>query len=96
MYRYLSLISFTDQGIREVKDSIERANRFCSAVETADGKVGGLYWAVGEADGAVIFEAPDEQTAAQLLLSLGRDGHVRTRTLRLYNADEFKSVLERV
>ena len=80
MHRYLSLVSFTNQGIREVKDWIERANRIRSAVETVGGNVVGLYWAVGGADGAVIFETPNEETAAQLPLSLGRDGHVRTRT----------------
>jgi uncharacterized protein with GYD domain len=93
MQRCLSLISFTDQGIREVKDTVTRASRFRSKVESAGGQVVGLYWSVGEADGAVIFETPDEATATQLLLGLGREGNVRTRTLRLYNDDEFATIL---
>ena len=96
MPRYLSLISFTDQGIRDVKDTIDRANRFRASVENAGGRVVGLYWAVGEVDGAVIFEAPDEATATTLLLVLGREGCVRTHTLRLYDAEEFRPILDKV
>ena len=93
MPRYLSLVNFTDQGIRDIKDSIHRATEFRSAVEAAGGNVVQLYWAVGEADGAVIFEAPDETTATALLLRLARGGYVRTRTLRIYDAAEFENVL---
>ena len=93
MPRYLSLISFTDQGIRQAKDSINRANAFRTAVENAGGKMTDLYWAVGEFDGAVVFEARDEQSAASLLVNLGQQGFVRTRTLRVYDAEEFKKIL---
>ena len=93
MPRYLTLINFTDRGVREVKDSVHRSEGFRSAVQEAGGKVSDLYWALGEFDGAAILEAPDDQTAASLLLSLGQQGFVRTRTLRIYNADEFKQLL---
>jgi uncharacterized protein with GYD domain len=89
MYRYLTLINFTDQGIRSVKESPKRAAEFRAAVEAAGGKVIGQYWAVGKIDGALIFETADEATAAKLLLDLGKQGNVRTHTSRLYDAGEF-------
>jgi len=92
MVRYLSLISFTEQGIRAVDKSVERAGKFRAAVEAAGGKVSAMYWAVGECDGAFIFEAPDETTAARLLLTLGKLGNVRTRSLRVFNEAEFQTV----
>ena len=93
MVRYLSLMSFTDQGIRAVDQSCERAKKFRTAVEAAGGKVLSVYWAVGEYDGAFVFEAPDETTATRLLLSLGKLGNVRTRSLRVYDDSEFQAVL---
>ena len=79
MIRYLSLVSFTDQGVRNVDHSIQRASSFGQSVEAAGGKLLSQYWAVGDADGCVIFEVPDEQTGATLLLALAKDGNVRTR-----------------
>ena len=92
MTRYLSLISFTDQGITNVEKSVQRADSFCEAVKAAGGQVIKQYWAIGEYDGAVIFEAPDDTTAAALLLKLGHDGNVRTKTLQVYEQAEFESI----
>jgi len=47
------------------------------------------YWAMGEFDGCVIFEVPDDTTAAAQLLSLGKLGNVRTRTLQVFDESEF-------
>jgi uncharacterized protein with GYD domain len=95
MTRYLALINFTDQGARNVKESIQRASSFGKSVEAAGGKLLSLYWSVGEADGCVMFEAPDEKSGAALLIALAKDGNVRTRTLTLYDTGEFQQVLEK-
>jgi len=93
MIRYLSLLNYTDQGIRDIKDSPQRANQFRSAIEQAGGKMLVQYWAIGENDGCFIFEAPDEATATKLLLDLGRKGNVRTRTMRVLDETEFRNSL---
>jgi len=93
MTRFLSLLTFTDQGIRDVKQSIQRADGFRKLVEAAGGKVILQCWLVGEADGCVVFEAPDDQVASALLLSLSQQGNVRTRTLRVYDTKEFERIL---
>ena len=93
MTRFMSLLTFTDQGIRDVKQSIQRADGFRKSVDAAGGKVISQYWLVGEADGCVVFEAPDDQVASALLLSLGQQGNVHTRTLRVYDTQEFERIL---
>ncbi len=96
MFRYLTLINFTDQGVRDVTHSVERAGQFGKSVEAAGGKLLSQYWSVGEADGCVVFEVPDEATAAALLLTLAKAGNVRTRTMRLFDTQEFQHVLSKL
>lgn len=95
MIRYLTLINYTDQGIRHIDETLERANLFAQSVQAAGGKLVSQYWAVGDADGCVVFEAPDEATGAALLVKLNRGGNVRTRTLRVYDSQEFQQVLSK-
>lgn len=92
MTRYLALLSFTDEGLRKIWDSVKRASDFRAAVEKAGGRVLAQYWAVGEVDGCVVFEVPDDQRAANVLLALGQKGNVRTRSLRIFDAAEFAQI----
>jgi uncharacterized protein with GYD domain len=93
MVRYLSLISFTDKGIRDVAKSIERATEFRTAVESKGGKVISQYWSLGEVDGFVVFECPDDKTAAALLLKLGKEENVRTTSQRIFDSAEFEAIV---
>lgn len=93
MVRYLSLISLTDKGITEVAQSLERAREFSAAVAAQGGNVLHQYWALGEVDGCVIFECPDDKTAASLLMKLGQADNARTRTMRVFDAAEFESII---
>jgi uncharacterized protein with GYD domain len=94
MVRYLSLVNFTPDGARNIKDTVKRAKAFQSLVEQAGGTVVGLYWAMGDADGAAIFEAPSEEAATTVLLKLAQQGNVRTRSLRIYNQEEMAKILK--
>ena len=94
MVRYLSLLSFTQQGIEAVNQSPKRAAAFRSQVKAAGGKVIAMYWSLGSHDGCIIFEAPDDQTASKLLLGLAKGGNVRTQSLRVYDDKEFTALLD--
>jgi len=96
MVRYLSLISFTDRGIKDVSQSLDRAAGFKSQVESVGGKVVSQYWALGEFDGVLVFECPDDRVAASLMLKLGQADNVRTRTTRLFDASEFGEIVSSV
>lgn len=93
MIRYLSLLTFTEKGIANVGQTCQRAANFRKMVEAAGGRMVATYWSLGEFDGAIIFEAPDEATGTSLLLNLVKLGNVRTSTLRVFDESEFQSVV---
>ena len=93
MPSYLSLINWTDQGIRNVKDSPQRYDAFKQAVQAAGGRVIFLYLTMGEHDLATVFEVPDDETATRLLLSVAALGSVRTTTLKAFTEDEFRRIV---
>ena len=96
MPTYISLLSFTDQGIRSVKETIQRSD---SAIELAQQKYGGslrTYWTVGAYDVVAILEAPDDESATALFLEVGSRGAVRTTTLRAYDREEMSGIIQRL
>lgn len=96
MSTYIVLGNFTDQGIRNVKDTTKRA----SAVKEAAAKFGvsvrNLYWTLGAYDVVTIVDAPDDQAVAALLFSIGSLGSVRTQSLKAFEADEVEGILKKI
>lgn len=95
MIRYLTLIQLTDEGARNVDKSVGRASEFEKSVDAAGGKLISQLWTVGQYDGCVIFEAPDETVGSGLLVKLAKDGNVRTQTMQCYKHQEFEAVLKK-
>ena len=89
----LALITFTDQGVRNIQNTVARASAFKESVEAAGGKVLTQLWCLGEFDGCVVFESPNDLTAAKLLLDLEKQGNVRTRTVHAFDNTEIASIL---
>jgi uncharacterized protein with GYD domain len=92
---YISLINFTEQGIKNVKDSPARANAFRDMAKKNAVNVRDIFWCVGRYDMVVITEGSDEAITATLL-DVGMRGNVRSQTLRAMDADTFQKVLEKV
>ena len=93
MATYIALSSFTDQGIRTVKDTTKRAEAVAKAAKKFGAKLTQIYWTVGHYDLVVIIEAPDEASATAFMLSIGSAGNVRTQTLRAFNKSEMNGIL---
>jgi uncharacterized protein with GYD domain len=95
MPTYVVLLNFTDEGIRTVKETIQRAD---GAVERAQQYGASLqtYWTVGPYDVVGILEAPDDESATAFLLEVGSRGAVRSTTLRAYGREEMSGILERL
>lgn len=93
MARFIMLHKFTDQGIAKIKDSPSRVAAFRSAAAKAGVTVEAIYWLMGEYDGLVVLNAPDEATATALALDLGSHGSVRTHLLRAFDESEFRVIL---
>jgi uncharacterized protein with GYD domain len=96
MAAYISLISYTDQGIRNVKQSPERAQAFREAAEKAGATVKDIYWTLGSYDIVAITDVPDDETAMALLLATGSFGNVRTQTLKGFSAEEMKPIFAKI
>jgi uncharacterized protein with GYD domain len=96
MPTYVTLIKWTDQGVRNAKDSIQRAGAFRSDLERRGGKLLSIYWTQGQYDIVTTLEAPDDQTAMAALLAVGGLGNVRTETLHAFNETEMQSVIQKL
>ncbi len=94
MVTFIALLDFTDQGIRNVKDSPYRANAFTAMAEKAGARVVAQYWTIGSHDGVLILEAPSDEIAASILLALASSGNVRTTTLRAFEWAEAQGLIE--
>jgi uncharacterized protein with GYD domain len=95
MTTFVSLVNFTDQGIRNVKDSPARLQAFESVAEKLGVKMKGAYYTVGEYDMVIITEGTDEAATAALL-KVSSLGNVRSRTLRGFSAEEMQKILSKV
>jgi uncharacterized protein with GYD domain len=93
MPTYVSLIHWTEQGIKNYKDSRDRAADFAKLVESSGGRVRELLWTVGEYDIVSVVDMPDDETATAALLQVGSLGNVRSNTMRAFNADEMATII---
>jgi uncharacterized protein with GYD domain len=96
MPTYAVLVNWTDQGIRNVKQTIGRTDHGGEIAEKHGLKLKQAYWTVGAYDMVCIFEAPDEEAISAHLLEIGSLGNVRTTTLRAYSEEEMSGILQRL
>ena len=93
MATFVSLVNWTDQGIKSFRDSGKRADAFAEAVQQKGGSVKAIYWTLGEYDIVAITEAPDAETATAVLLQVGSLGNTRTTTLEAVDRDAFDRIV---
>jgi uncharacterized protein with GYD domain len=96
MPTYISLINWTDQGIRTFGESVGRADAAKQAAQRLGGTLRETYWTVGAYDIVAVSEFPDDESGTAFLLQLGALGNVRTTTLRAYDAGEMAGILARI
>lgn len=96
MATYVILTNWTDQGVRNVKDTIDRAQHFRAGCEQHGVRVLSFHWTQGRYDNVVVVEAPDDQAVAASILASSRLGSVRTETMRAFNEGEMFGILQKV
>ncbi len=96
MPTYVTLMNWTEQGIKNVKDTLNRTEQARQGIEQQGGRLLGTYWTQGAYDFIAVADFPDEETAAAFMLSIGRLGNVRSQTLRAFSAEEMQRILEKV
>ena len=89
---YVSLLSFTDEGVRNLKDSPKRAEAFRKNAEAAGVKVITLLWTAGSYDGLLVLEGDSEENVLSILAQLSSLGNVRTQSMRAFDADDFAKI----
>ena len=96
MAMYVVLANFTDQGVRNVKDTTKRAEAFKELAKSSGATVKDLYWTLGQYDIVATVDAPDDMAITALGLTLAKAGNVRTQTLRAFSQAEMGSILSKV
>jgi len=96
MATYVTLYNFTEQGLRNIRDTVKRAE----AAKKAGSEIGinlkEIVWTQGQYDLIAISEAPDEAAASAFSLNLLKAGNLRAQTLRAFTTAEMEKILEKV
>ncbi|HZA02096.1 MAG TPA: GYD domain-containing protein [Hyphomicrobiaceae bacterium] len=90
---FVVLATFTDQGIRDVKETTRRADHFKEMAKKVGVTVKAMYWTLGPYDIVTILEAPDDESVTALSLSVAARGNVRTQSLRAFSQADLGAVL---
>ena len=93
---YISLVRFTDKGIQGAKETTQRLSAWAAKVQSMGVTIKQMYWTLGEYDQVCIFEAPDDETAASVLLAADMLGNIRSQTMRAFTAAEMDKILARI
>jgi uncharacterized protein with GYD domain len=93
---YISLMRWTSQGVMGLPAWRERVEEGERTIEEAGGKLIGVYVTLGRYDVVEIFEAPDDETAMEILMKLQRHGAEQTETLRAFSRDEAEEIVRRL
>jgi uncharacterized protein with GYD domain len=91
---YIILWNWTDQGIRNAKDSPQRSETFKRDLEKAGGKLVGGYYTMGKYDGVVILEAPNDEVVMKIMLSTASLGNIRTKILKAIPHEEGAKLMQ--
>jgi uncharacterized protein with GYD domain len=93
MPHFVTLMNWTDQGVKGFKDTVDRAEGARAALKAQGVTLEQIYWTIGPYDLVCVLDAPDPETLTAALLALGAQGNLRTTTLRAFAADEMRAVI---
>ena len=93
MPTYVSLINYTDQGIRSIKDSPKRLDAAKKLIKDMGGELKAVYLTMGSYDLVTVAEAPNDETVAKFVLTLAAAGNVRTVTLKAFPEAEYRKLV---
>jgi uncharacterized protein with GYD domain len=96
MPTYVALIDWTDQGVRNYKESVNRYEAAQSSLEGLGVRFTTIHWTLGVHDIVAVVDAPDDETLAAGLLAVAGQGNIRTTTLRAFTADQMRTIVGKV
>jgi uncharacterized protein with GYD domain len=93
MPQYIALIDWTDQGVRNFKESVDRYEAAENAVKDLGAEFTSIWWTLGTHDLVATVDAPDDETLAAALLAVAGQGNIRSTTLRAFSREDMRSVI---
>ena len=93
---FVSVVNFTDQGVRVIRNTVDRADAFRRTAEDMGVEILGIYWTLGIHDLVIVVEAPDDETVATLFFSVGSLGNIRAHTMRAFSAEEMARIVGKI
>ena len=96
MARYVTLIQFADQGIRNIKDTVKRGDAAVAEAEKLGMRIIDEFWTMGAYDGVVVFDAPNDETISAFMLKIGSLGNVKSHTMRAFRREEMEGILAKI
>ena len=96
MAHYVILASFTDQGIRGIKDTGKRAKGFRDLAKGMAVTIKDIFWTFGAYDVVVTLEGPNDETVASLMMKVGALGNLKSQTLRAFPESQIDSIVSKV
>ena len=96
MATYISLVNWTDQGIRSLKDSPGRVDGARKLAKKYGCEMGDFFMTIGPYDMVVMIEAPDDEAAAKFSLALASGGNIRTTTMKAFKEDAYRKIISGV
>jgi len=96
MATYVALVNFTDQGVRQIRHTTERAKALINAASNLGVKIKDIYWTMGALDAVLIAETAAAESVMAFAASIGSLGNIRTQTLRAFTAEEMNRILDKM
>ena len=93
MARYVALVNWTEGGVHNFADTVDRAEEVKRLAQTMGGAVESLLWTMGPYDLVVTAEFPDDETVTAFALTVSSQGNVRTTTMRAFDGDEMRGII---
>jgi uncharacterized protein with GYD domain len=93
MATYLIYTQWTEQGIRNIKDSPKRLDLGKNKLKEMGGEMKAFYMTQGHYDSVAIVEIPNDEALAKYVLWLSSQGNLRTHTVKAYTEEEYRRIL---
>jgi uncharacterized protein with GYD domain len=93
MAHYIALVTYTDKGLANVKDAPGRLDRARALLRVTGGAFRQVFLTIGGHDMVVVYEAPDDATAARFTWRLGMSGDVRTTRLKVFPEAAYREII---
>ena len=95
MASYILLATYSEQGLKGIKDTVKRTESVRDMAKKAGLTMKESYWTLGQYDVVAVFEAPDDEAMTAFALSVARLGNVKTQTLRAFSGKEMSAILSK-